>query len=770
MRGGKPVLPTSADELLAPGAAVRGSAPASPISSRATSAITAFAARNLYTYMMAHGATLFPDPKHIRLNTPIGARRSPNFFRRINVEKLGTQNMDTPAAIAAFVNGEGGIYPTGHVDDRIVRAGIGNARPAALQKLCGLSLSAAVGRACRVRQRPQLGRPGAQAQRQAARRPSRASSSSWPRTISTGREPATSPRSRPCSTTRASRRCRTAPTLRRSASIGRPLPELRAAAERDRRAGRRGSGGRLHRAEAGGARARRRRAAGQPVACASRLKRKSRNREDCCSYAACDSLERRHKSLDQATRGRHIREGARFMQRTSTFLWSSTAMAFALVATPALAQDAQTAAPNDPECHRADLARPTIRCTPDATMPCRPRPARTRQRFPETKSSSPAFAGRLQSARNIKRNSVADRRRRRRRGHRQAARHHGLRNRRAHSGHPGRARRRRSEPGASARPRQQLLHNHLQRPRDLHRGDPLGRAAGFPGRRDLRRRSLQDVDRQPGRAGLAGLINVRSRRPVRLQGLRSRGIGLGNYPKQSRDFKPNAQFLISDRWRVGDGEFGALINFSYTRLHYQDSIRRHGFFVANLAGGRSPDLPELHYQRGRPLAAVGQRRAAVSQRRSRALRRRPVAGLSRGNHRPHVAAAAMGWRPGYLRTSSSSDGHNVISGTVTNPGRAAADDPRASRAPRSARPTPISSRSAAATTPGRCASAPTLRGPTARFNLQDGKRRLQINTNNYTVNWYHRPARAAPARPSRSSVSISPIRPITSTAASSRIA
>ena len=35
------------------------------------------------------------------------------FFRRINDERLGTQNMDTPAAIAAFINGEGGIYPTG---------------------------------------------------------------------------------------------------------------------------------------------------------------------------------------------------------------------------------------------------------------------------------------------------------------------------------------------------------------------------------------------------------------------------------------------------------------------------------------------------------------------------------------------------------------------------------------------------------------------------------------------------------------------------------
>ena len=39
--------------------------------------------------------------------------RVATFFRDINVEHLGTLNMDTPAAIAAFENGEGGIYPTG---------------------------------------------------------------------------------------------------------------------------------------------------------------------------------------------------------------------------------------------------------------------------------------------------------------------------------------------------------------------------------------------------------------------------------------------------------------------------------------------------------------------------------------------------------------------------------------------------------------------------------------------------------------------------------
>ena len=111
MRDGKPVLPNSADELIAQARQFEQRT-GKPYLIQSNVGDPAFAARNLYTYMMAQGAVLFPDPNHIRLNTPIGISVA-NFFRRINVERLGSQNMDTPAAIAAFVSGEGGIYPTG---------------------------------------------------------------------------------------------------------------------------------------------------------------------------------------------------------------------------------------------------------------------------------------------------------------------------------------------------------------------------------------------------------------------------------------------------------------------------------------------------------------------------------------------------------------------------------------------------------------------------------------------------------------------------------
>jgi len=111
MRGGKPVLPRSADELLAHARQFKART-GKPYLIQSLVGDPAYQTRNLYTYLMAHDAVIFPDADHVRLNTP-EARKIMNFFRRINVERLGTLDQDTPAAIATFMNGEGGIYPTG---------------------------------------------------------------------------------------------------------------------------------------------------------------------------------------------------------------------------------------------------------------------------------------------------------------------------------------------------------------------------------------------------------------------------------------------------------------------------------------------------------------------------------------------------------------------------------------------------------------------------------------------------------------------------------
>jgi multiple sugar transport system substrate-binding protein len=111
MRGGKPVLPNSPEELIAHARQFRERT-GKPYLIQSLVGDPAGAARNMYTYMLAQQAPLFPDPKHLRLNTPDG-RRVADLFRRLTAERLGTSNMDTPAAIAAFMSGEGGIYPTG---------------------------------------------------------------------------------------------------------------------------------------------------------------------------------------------------------------------------------------------------------------------------------------------------------------------------------------------------------------------------------------------------------------------------------------------------------------------------------------------------------------------------------------------------------------------------------------------------------------------------------------------------------------------------------
>lgn len=96
--------------------------------------------------------------------------------------------------------------------------------------------------------------------------------------------------------------------------------------------------------------------------------------------------------------------------------------------------------------------------------------------------------------------------------------------------------------------------------------------------------------------GIAGEVNVRSRRPFDFKGFEIDGSFWELHPRQSRDWNPNGNILITDRWRVGEGEMGALLNFSYTNMHYRDSISSNAFFVAPFANNtRSPDWPFIEY-------------------------------------------------------------------------------------------------------------------------------------------------------------------------------
>lgn len=68
--------------------------------------------------------------------------------------------------------------------------------------------------------------------------------------------------------------------------------------------------------------------------------------------------------------------------------------------------------------------------------------------------------------------------------------------------------------------------------------------------------------------GIAGLINVRTHRPFDFKGLEVAGSATDQYDSIADSQNPIVNALVSDRWRTGIGEFGALANVSFTREQY----------------------------------------------------------------------------------------------------------------------------------------------------------------------------------------------------------
>ncbi|MDB5457260.1 MAG: extracellular solute-binding protein [Caulobacter sp.] len=111
VRDGQPVLPTSADELLAQARQFRR-ATGKPYLVQAMANETASYTRNLYTYLLTQNAAIFPDPKHIKLTTP-EAHRVVALFKQLYAEDLTTKDQDYAAATSGFMNGDGGVYLVG---------------------------------------------------------------------------------------------------------------------------------------------------------------------------------------------------------------------------------------------------------------------------------------------------------------------------------------------------------------------------------------------------------------------------------------------------------------------------------------------------------------------------------------------------------------------------------------------------------------------------------------------------------------------------------
>lgn len=73
--------------------------------------------------------------------------------------------------------------------------------------------------------------------------------------------------------------------------------------------------------------------------------------------------------------------------------------------------------------------------------------------------------------------------------------------------------------------------------------------------------------------GLAGLINVRTRKPFDFKGPELDGAVRETYNDQNGKSDINGNILISDRWATSHGDIGALLNLSYSEQNYRNAVR-----------------------------------------------------------------------------------------------------------------------------------------------------------------------------------------------------
>lgn len=175
--------------------------------------------------------------------------------------------------------------------------------------------------------------------------------------------------------------------------------------------------------------------------------------------------------------------------------------------------------------------------------------------------------------------------------------------------------------------------------------------------------------------GLAGLVNVRSRRPFDFQGREIAGSAWGVYTYQADKLTPNGNLLLTDRWNTGIGEIGVLIGGSYTQLKYRDSTRSNTDFIAdptiNGATVRLPDVQRVTYgagDRARPSANF------AAQWRPASGLEFYVEGLYQGFRNKiydrELTVPLYGANPNTGYTLQLQPGSNLVqSGTVVNPNR-----------------------------------------------------------------------------------------------------
>ncbi len=136
--------------------------------------------------------------------------------------------------------------------------------------------------------------------------------------------------------------------------------------------------------------------------------------------------------------------------------------------------------------------------------------------------------------------------------------------------------------------------------------------------------------------GIAGLINVRTRRPFDFKGAQFAVAARQVYSEQPDTIDPYASILLSNRWSTGIGEIGALISGSFHQTRYRDeTIYGGGFFGYNLDNSRAPYTP------GVPLDPRG-----TSATDPRVFRTDVIGGIDRIGERQRPAVnATLQWAP-----------------------------------------------------------------------------------------------------------------------------
>ena len=112
-------------------------------------------------------------------------------------------------------------------------------------------------------------------------------------------------------------------------------------------------------------------------------------------------------------------------------------------------------------------------------------------------------------------------------------------------------------------------------------------------------------------AGIAGLIDVRSRKPFDFRGDRFAGGVSGIHWRQSQKLAVDGNLLVSKRWTTGVGDIGILVEGSYTNNDFLDSSRNVSQSILSRTGVsgaiRYPSFVNIDYVTGdrwRPSASA----------------------------------------------------------------------------------------------------------------------------------------------------------------------